>query len=81
MTMATGVPLSLPVGSSPCRCDLTQSEVRRVVVTGGQESAAQAAALDTKIAAAWSRHSRRVELLRATLPPCCRGHDFDLSHD
>ncbi len=60
-----------------------------------QESAEQAAVLDQRIADAWSRHLRRVEvpsrtdfldkarvvleLVRAELPACCRGHDIDLT--
>jgi len=61
------------------------------------ESAEQAALLDARIAEVWSRHPRRLEvpsrtdfldkartvleLVRAALPPCCRGHDIDLSRD
>jgi hypothetical protein len=59
------------------------------------ESAEQAAILDRQIAAAWSRHPRRIEvpsttdflekaravleLVRAELPECCHGHDIDLT--
>ena len=59
------------------------------------ESAEQAAILDPRIAAAWSSHSRRVEvpsttdflqkarvvlqLVRAELPECCHGHDIDVT--
>lgn len=57
------------------------------------ESAEQAAALDRTIAAAWASHPRRLEIpstadfldkarrvleiVRAELPACCRGHDID----
>jgi predicted ATPase len=54
------------------------------------EDAAQAVAIDERIARAWARHPRRyevacepdflakatraIELIRGELPPCCRGH-------
>jgi predicted ATPase len=57
------------------------------------ESAAEAAAIDAKIAAAWARHPRRFEvpaapdfltkatravaIVRAELPPCCRHHAIE----
>jgi hypothetical protein len=59
------------------------------------ESAEQAALLDRQIESAWSGHPRRIEvpsttdflekarivleLVRAELPECCRGHDIDLT--
>ena len=59
------------------------------------ESAEQAASLDRRIAASWESHPRRLEvpsttdflekarivleIVRAELPPCCRGHDIDLT--
>ena len=59
-----------------------------------QESAEQAAAIDARIAAAWSTHPRRVEIasrddflakarmvlevVRSELPPCCLVHDLDI---
>ena len=39
----------LPVGSSPCRCQLTQREVKLVVVTGGP-GAGKTAVLETTLA-------------------------------
>lgn len=58
------------------------------------ESAEEAAGIDTRIAAAWARHPRRflieptadflakaaqaVQILRAEMPACCRGHVIPL---